>query len=625
MKLNKYIGMAVMPMLFAACQNDLAEESIMQQDQPIYTLSGKMDKGVNSRAQIQLGNQDVASEIFMWNEGDSFALYQGGPETEVMFNISSDYSEAAEGDKSTATFSSDVPVYPGTYVAVYPKVPIEDNGFVFDFQRNLDFSNATTKEAKDAVWKEYFKNNMFMIARGELTTEGPNALQFKHQCALARITYHNESGSDQVLNYVSLCGQNQYWGTWARKNMDGMGGGGSITSWYDLHFNGLQVAAGDSTDIYMFFFPAEINDDGVVELYFSVQGGDRSVKLPASDIAAANGGAERFQEGMRYWFDVTSTKGGAVLSKNYSTAPITFENLEFAAALQKVLGSDMITIDPATGFGTMIEADVLGITNLDFGWNDYQISSLKGIENFKNLNSLNCCATGLIECDLSQNTALRRLDLSHNQELTSVNIDGCLNLNDLTINEVGLTSINIPVKENLDCLRYGRTALSFDLKEFPNLIYLSVYDLNLTSLDLIPENLKAQLQFFECYDNEISSIDLTEFPNLTFLACYANPLKSLDLTPLTHLRELNCHSCYIERLDITPLENLQTLYCGQQNDGINLVLVATDVQKDRWRNEWSNPDITWGLNKNVYLEGEEPVEVPEGSGTGNDFNNGGEF
>ena len=643
MKLNKYIGIAVMPMLFAACQNDVLDEGMQLQDQPIYSLSGKMDKGVNSRAQIQLGNPDESGEIFMWNEGDRFNLYQGGPETEVTFGISSDYSETAEGDKSTATFSSDVPVYPGSFVAVYPTVPVEDNRFVFEFQRNLDFSGAVTQEEKDAVWKEYFKNNMFMVARGELTTEGPNAIQFEHQAALVRITYHNESGSDQVLDYVRLGGQNQYWGTWSKQNMDGTGGSGSITSWYDLQFNGLQVAAGESTDLYMFFFPAELNEDGIVQIYFSIQGrGERGVSLPAADIAAANGGAKRFQAGMRYWFDVTATKGGAVLSKNYSTAPITFENVEFAAALQKVLGPDMITIDPETGIGTMIEADVLTVTNLDFGYNNCKMTSMKGIENFKNLDYLYCVKGDVTECDLSQNINLRQvdlsqnlltamdlsqnarlysLDLSHNNELTSLNIDNCVKLERLIVSETGLTSLNIPNKEGLWMLRYGRTALSFDLNEFPNLTYLSVYDLNLTSLDFIPSTLKAQLEFFECYDNQIESIDLTEFPSLWFLACYFNPLKSLDLTPVTKLEQLNCHSCYIEKLDITPLENLNTLYCGSQNDNITLILTATDAQKDRWRNEWS----TDNLNDNAYLEGEEPKEIPGGGGTGNDFSSGGEF
>ena len=43
MKLNKYIGIAVMPLLFTACENDMME-SMQQKNQPIYTLSGIMDK-----------------------------------------------------------------------------------------------------------------------------------------------------------------------------------------------------------------------------------------------------------------------------------------------------------------------------------------------------------------------------------------------------------------------------------------------------------------------------------------------------------------------------------------------------------------------------------------------------
>ena len=644
MKLNKYIGIAVMPMLFAACQNEMC--NVDMQDQPIYTLSGNMNKGVDSRAQIQLGNSDVSGEIFMWNEGDRFNLYQGGAETEVTFNISSDYSESATGDKSKATFTTDVPVYPGSYVAVYPTVGIENDAFVFEFQRSLDFSNALTQEAKDAVWKQYFKNNMFMVARGELTAEGPNALQFQHQCALARITYHNESGTDQVLNYVCLTGENQFWGTWSKTKMDGTGGSGSVTSWYDLQLNGLKVAAGESTDIYMFFFPAELNQDGIVKLYFSVQGGDRSVSLPAANISAANNGAERFQAGMRYWFNVTSTKKGALLTNEYSTAPITFENVEFAAALQSVLGSDMITIDSETGYGTMSKADVLSVTKLDFGYGQYQISSLSGIEKFKNLESLSCNGAGVNDCNLEQNIALleiqlngnqfvsldlsgcpnlKNLHLANNQNLTSLNISNCMKIERLEVNETALTTLDIPKKELIYSLGYGRTKLSFDLNEFSKLTNLAIYDLELTSLDLIPSNIKAQLYQLQCYDNQISSINLSEYPKMAYLSIYQNNFTSLDLTPVPGLKELNCHTCYIKELDITPVESLEYLYCGIQRNNINLILTATDAQKDRWRNDWSKSENTWGLNDRAYLKGEEPATVPEGSGTGSDFGSGGVF
>ena len=646
MKMNKYIGMAVMSMLFAACQNEVMDESLQLEDQPIYTLSGKMNKGVDSRAQIQLGNPNASGEIFMWNEGDCFNLYQGGAETEVTFNISSDYDEAVTSDKSTATFTAEVPVYPGDYVAVYPTVPVENNRFLFEFQRELDFSAAVTQEDKDAVWKEYFKNNMFMVARGSLTAEGPNALHFQHQCALARITYHNASGKDQVLNSVTLCGQNQYWGFIARQNMDGTGGSGTITSWYDLNLNGLQVAAGESTDIYMFFFPSELNENGIVELFFSLQDGNRSVSLPAAEIAAANGGAERFQEGMRYWFNVTATRNGAVFTKNYSTAPITFENVAFAAALQGVLGADMITIDPNTGFGTMIEADVLSVTNLDFGWGKFQIPSLDGIEKFKNLESLSCNQASVEDCNLEQNMALREIELynnqlvsldlsgcpnlknlhlSNNQDLTSLNISNCMRIERLEVNETALSTLDIPKKDFIYSLGYGRTKLSFNLNEFPKLTNLAIYDLELTSLDLIPSNIKAQLYQLQCYDNQISSINLSEYPKMAYLSIYQNNFTSLDLTPVPGLKELNCHTCYIKELDITPVESLEYLYCGIQRNNINLILTATDAQKDRWRNDWSKSENTWGLNDRAYLKGEEPAKIPEGSGSGNDFGNGGEF
>ena len=644
MKLNKYIGIAVMPMLFAACQNDALDDGMQLQEQPIYALSGQMDKGVNSRAQIQLGNPDVSGEIFMWNEGDRFNLYQGGAETEVTFQISSDYSEAGEGDKATATFHSDVAVFPGDYVAVYPTVPVKDNRFVFELQRKLDFSNAVTQEEKNAVWKEYFKNNMFMVSRGKLTAEGPNAIQFQHQCALARITYHNESSKDQVLDCVRLGGQNQFWGTSSKQNMDGKGGSGSITSWYDVYFNGLQVAAGDSTDIYMFFFPSELNPDGIVELNFSVQGNERRVSLPAADIAAANGGAKRFQEGMRYWFDVTSTRNGMTFTKNYSAAPITFENVELSAALLDVLGSDMVTIDPETGFGTMIESDVLSVTDLHFGWNMYQIPSLAGIEKFKNLEYLSCSSNGVTTCDLSQNIKLKTVDLvcndlvsmdfSNLSQLKWLNIQENLNLQTLIlakdvklfklhVGRTALTALDIPNKNTLQELGYGGTNLTFDLNEFSKLVSLDIYNLHLTTLDFIPASIKAQLYWLSCYDNEISQIDLNEFPNLSGLYIYQNNLKSLDLTPVPQLRELNCHSCYIEKLDITPLEKLEDLYCGLQRNNICLILTATDTQKDRWRNYWSLESHTWGLNDNAYLEGEEPVE--EGGGSLGNFGSGGEF
>ena len=108
MKKNKYIWMAVLPMFLSACQDEMIENSFLQ-NESVYTLSGKMTGGnALSRAQIQLGNTDAsAGEVFLWNSGDSFKLYQSfdGQLKSSEFSISNDYSESGEGGNTTAVFT----------------------------------------------------------------------------------------------------------------------------------------------------------------------------------------------------------------------------------------------------------------------------------------------------------------------------------------------------------------------------------------------------------------------------------------------------------------------------------------------------------------------------------------
>lgn len=642
MKLNKYIGLALMPMLFAACQNDTLEEGIQQQ-KGIYTLSGKMmDGGVNSRAQIELGKTDAAKESFMWNEGDSFVLYQGTTEGKV-FTISSDYKETGDGDKKNATFTTETPAKgEADYVAVYPANVVLDGEHVrMSLQRDLDFTSATTAEEQAGVWKEYLKNNMFMVASGRLSGFEPNTVSFQHLCAMARITYTNMTDENQKIDYIRL-GSGQYLSTEQSYNVvRNHRSGGSATTWYQIATPGLKVEAGASTDLYIMFFPHDFNMEGEFELVFNISGREQFGKIAVADIAAANADDTGFEAGKRYWFKLTGYDYGMIFSKDYTTESVTIENPELSLALLNRLGEGRVTLNEDS-LAVMSLMDVRGITYLDFGWGDYQISSLKGIELFENLTDLNCCYAGLKECDLSKNTQLRyvrlagnalttldmsksthleMLEVSNNRELTSLNIDNCENLYTLQLSETGLTSINIPNKERIQNFGYGLTALSFDLNEFPNLYNLSVYGLGLTSLDFIPSKIKAQLFQLQCYDNQIEEIDLNEFPKMEYLSVYVNRIKYLDVTPAPLLRELNCHSCYLQNLDITTLTELNSLYCGNQRNDMRLILQANDDQKERWRNEWSN----WDLNGNAYLEGEEPVEVPEGNGNLGNFGSGGEF
>lgn len=490
MKLNKYIWLAAMPMLFAACQNDTLEDSLQQQN-GIYTLSGEMVGGTAmSRAQVELGNKDAGKESFLWNEGDAFVLYQENENilSQHVFTISSEYSETGEGDKKSATFTTDYPAQSMKYVAFYPADrPVNDGDDVeFGFQESLDFTQATNTEERASVWKEYMKNNMFMMAEGILNGDGVNTVAFRHLTSLARITYTNSTDELQKIPGIRL-GGNQSFGT--HQNYDLHHGGqtsGGSTNGYELWTEGLTVEAGETTDFYMFFFPEKfwgLNYNMRLTIL------DRNdLELPLAQISAANGGVDYFEAGKRYWFKVTEYNNGMVWSKDFTTDVATIENPELAVALQKVLGSEMVTInaDSTASIGLM---DARSVERLDFNRDDIKFSSLKGIEIFSNLKYLDASNTDISEFDASVLPNLRELSLIRNG-MTKLNVKGCTLL------------------EWLDC-PYNQLK-ELDLSDCQRLYMLNCNRNNLTSLDL---SANKNIDWLGCQDNLLSELDLSMMAN----------------------------------------------------------------------------------------------------------------
>ena len=308
--------------------------------------------------------------------------------------------------------------------------------------------------------------------------------------------------------------------------------------------------------------------------------------------------------------------GNVSVKTNTVSNTITLTNKELSKALYGVLGADKISFD-ADSCGVMKEEDVLAVTSLDFGWGEYTITSLNGIEFFINLQWLSCNQSNLVECDLSKNTKLihlflwgnqiESLDLSNNKsistldlggnlKMSSLNIDNCMSLNCLYVDESKLTSLSIPNKSILRTLGYGYTNLSFNLNEFTSLTELRCYGHNYAALNL-SATLKAQLQHLQCYYCEIDALDLSEYPKLTFLSCYNNNLTTLDVSKTPNLEYLNCHTNNIENLDITPLENLgTTIHVGRQRNELTLNLTMTENQKSTWDNYWSKESLNENIN-----------------------------
>lgn len=648
MKLKNYIWMTLGSMLFAACQNDTLQDELLSTDSGIYTLKGKVEGGTAmSRAQIELGgNSDT--ESFMWNEGDAFTIYQSSNHElkESVFRIDPSYSESGSADKKTASFSTETPALAAVnYVAFYPEgIAMNDNQFLtLELERNLDFTGVTDY---NEVWSQYLKNNMYMIAEGVLEPDSENSVNFQHTTAMVRVTYTNLTDEDVDIEAIRLSGYNGIHYRFRRyyEVGDYPGWRGSVlTTYYEIATNGMKVPAGESTDFYVLFFPYnDFNEESVMEISFKRSGEYKQITLDATKIMEANNGATNFEAGKRYWFKVSERKNGLMWSKDFTTEVVTIPNPELSLALQNIYGEDVVSLNEE-GHAVMGLMDVRAITRLDLSWKGFTIPSLEGIEIFENLENLSCEGVQLQTCDLTRNQNLRYVYLgsnkltslnvsnmtrltdlacSYNDELSSLDLTGCTKLGYLQVQNTALTTLDIPNKERLYGLSYGGASnkLQVDLNEYPNLTDLSLMWMGLTSLN-IPDALKQKLSSLYVPGNQLSSIDLSEYPQLVTFNCQDNELTSLDFSQAPQIRYLYCQGNRMASLDITPLDNLNWINCGQQKDNINLILKATDAQKEKWNNNWKHNNS----NERAYLEGEEPAEVPEGNGSLDNFGNGGEF
>ena len=73
------------------------------------------------------------------------------------------------------------------------------------------------------------------------------------------------------------------------------------------------------------------------------------------------------------------------------------------------------------------------------------------------------------------------------------------------------------------------------------------------------------LEFLNCGNNRISSLDLSNNTNLTYVHCSYNFLTSLVIGENDVLTDLDCDNNYLESLDVTKLPSLESLYAYENN------------------------------------------------------------
>lgn len=161
---------------------------------------------------------------------------------------------------------------------------------------------------------------------------------------------------------------------------------------------------------------------------------------------------------------------------------------------------------------SMIEADAVSEVRITAK----EISSLTGVEYFTNITVLECYLNELTSLNVSGCIHLKTLYCMYNR-LTSLDVSGCTNL------------------ERLDC-SYNEL-MSLNISGCANLTSLNCHHNALTSLDVSD---CVNLSVLDCKYNKLTSLDVSGCVNLTMLYCHHNELTSLDVSSCAELSKLDC-------------------------------------------------------------------------------------
>lgn len=244
----------------------------------------------------------------------------------------------------------------------------------------------------------------------------------------------------------------------------------------------------------------------------------------------------------------------------------------------------------ANGDGVLSEEEGLIIRKIDVVTD--KISSMRGIEYLKNLDSLICRGADVSEYDnVGHPGLLDSLDVSGNRKLRYLACDKnmlrSLNMSDnpfleevlcsynllesidlsavprlmllrMWVNNVGsLDFSNTPLLHTLEC--GGNPITSIDVSKCPRLGVLNVGDLRIKELDLSGN---PKLGWLGIYGTDITTIDLSNNPNLDCLNCQDLSIAELDLSSCVNLYELKCWNCRLEELNVSMLPRLKILECS---------------------------------------------------------------
>lgn len=310
--------------------------------------------------------------------------------------------------------------------------------------------------------------------------------------------------------------------------------------------------------------------------------------------------------------DVTQAAEANVLANTSDSSVIQFKDPVLKKRiLSSMKAEGVISLDKQD----ITEEDALKVNNLNLQKpeGDDPITSLNGIEKFKNLTDLNLEKNQISDAaPLKDLLDLGNLNLSNNQISDITPLKGLNNLSDLNLDYNKISDIT-PLKDlsDLMALYLDRNQIS-DISSLKNLSQLMFLDLNGNRIsDITPLSGMTELIELYLHNNQISDVSpLKGLTNLTKLRLDWNQIS--DVSPLKDLTKLNF--IILDENRIKSLECLNVLKPGvilATNQKISLKPTTATVDLKKEIRGLGNVKITLDENiVNGVLTYKEKMENP---------------
>lgn len=267
---------------------------------------------------------------------------------------------------------------------------------------------------------------------------------------------------------------------------------------------------------------------------------------------------------------------------------IEIETLFADTALQKYMKENVDLNED----GKLSTAEIGAIRGLDLS--GLGIQKMDGIENFANLEVLQCNDNEIAKLDLSQNKKLTKLycnnnklialDISSNLELQILNcsdnmlgelaIENCGFLKELYCRNNLIDKLNIAYASNLTILDCGGNKSLAELNTDSNSVLKEVYCDGSIIQSLNFQN-NLNLEKLNCEDNRLQNINLSANNILKELDCSGNQLEVLDLSNIERLQQVDCSNNQIKELNVKKNTGLNSLDC--RNNKIQTLDIASNT------------------------------------------------